>query len=630
MGSRSVGLLVLLVGLLVAGGPARASGVRLQCVPGHVRLGTDREVEVWIELEPSATGLELFASRGEVGALTQVKPGVFRASYVPPRQKLPQEVILAALARGPQGLLEGWTVLPLWGQGEAEVRTRAGASVSIRVGERTYGPVRADATGLALIPVSVPPGVQEAFFGSKRIDLGVPPRPFVHALARRRELQADREETVDLRLYFLKAEGAPPPEAFTFSATRGTVGTPTEVGPGVFALSWTVPPGPSGALELRGSARGEPRASFQLRVQAVPGPARRFELRVDREVLVASEEARVAVEVSARDAVGNPARAGLRLESELGGGVLLTERQPGEYTGLLGVAPGFGVRETLELRLLAEGGTAPVLTRTVALRAAEPARVTVEPVYPFVMANGLSEAIWRISVVDRFGNPVREPWPEFVLAGGTTSTLLSKEPGTYELRYVPPVARVDRRSELDVRVGPASGRGVLSLVRRRPVLLASPRAGVMTSLAGGVAPSVGLRLETWPVLPLPSLGLMLDTGYLRFSRAGGERVPGFSGHDALLETTVALALRTPWEKGLQGWVAAGPAVARASRGEGPVPGEGTWVLGAQALMGAGLPLGPGLPFLEARFSWFSDPSPHAPRGALSGGGLHVGYRLELF
>lgn len=637
--------MLLLWGVLVGVWPARAAGaehlqatargsIRIQCVPDHVLLGAEREAEVRIELEPSATGLELFASRGEVGPLTRVAPGVFRATYVPPRENLPQVVVLAARARSPQGELEGWTTLPLWGQGEAEVRTRAGAPVTLRVGSREYGPVSADPNGLARIPVAVPPGVHEAFFGSKRIDLGVPPQPFVHAIARRRELQADREETVDLRLYFVTPEeGARPPGAFTFVPSRGSVGALTEVAPGVSVVRWTVPPGPVGALTLKGSVPGERRWSFSVRLEAVPGPARRFELRVDREVLVASEEMRVAVQVSARDAVGNPARVGLRLDSELGR-VTLTERRVGDYAGELELAPDFGGRERLELRLLAEGDSAPVLTRAVTLRAAAPARVLVEPRWPFVVADGRSEATWRIRVTDRFGNPVSEPWPEALPAGVSASSLLSREAGTYELRYVPPVAQVDHVSELEVRVGKVSGRGSISLLRQRPVLLVAPHLGLMTNLSNVVAPSVGVRLGVWPAHPLPDLGVMLDTSYLRASRAGGDAVPGFTGSGEWLDVTLALALRTTPERGFQGWVAAGPSVTRvrgrARLGEGPVLEEATWVLGAQAMVGAGIPFGPGLPFLEARFLWFDDPGLHVLRGALRGGGLHVGYRLELF
>lgn len=631
------------MGLLVAVWPVLAMGteaartprgsIRIQCKPGHVLLGTDREAEVHIELDPQATGLELFASRGEVGPVTQVKPGVFRATYVPPRQSIPLEVILVALARGQEGTLDGWAVLPLWGQGVAEVRTRPGTPVTLQVGSKSFGPVSADPKGLARILVAVPPGVHEAFFGKRRVDLGVPPQPFLHAVAERREVRADREETVAIRLYSLNPAGVPPRQG-AFSVSRGTVSAPAELEPGVFLLRWTVPPGPAGSLELKGSVTGDKRGAVSVRLVAVPGPARHFEMRVDHEELVASEEVRVAVEVSARDAAGNPASAGLRLESDLVGEGGLTERQPGEYAGVLGFAPRFGTRERVELRLLAEGAPAPVLTRTLKLRSAVPARVKVEPLQPLLMADGHSEAIWRISVEDRFGNPVREPWPEAKLARELASTLLSKAPGTYELRYVPPPADADHLSELEVRVGEVHGRGTLSLLRRRPVLLVAPRAGLVTNLGDVVAPSAGLRLEVWPLHQWPFLGLLLDTGYLGFSRTGGLAAPGFTGRNEWLDTTVAVGLRTLGEKGLQGWVAAGPSLVRVRSSVawsgGPVLEEGTWVLGAQALVGVGLPVGRGQPFLEARVSWFDDPSLRVLRGALWGGGLHLGYRLALF
>ncbi|WPB81625.1 hypothetical protein KYC5002_21210 [Archangium violaceum] len=634
---------LLLVGLLVGGWPGLAmgadaarppqGGIRIQCVPGHVRLGVDMEAEVRIELEAEATGLEVFASRGDVGPVTQVKPGVFRATYVPPRQRLPLEVILVALARGPRGMLDGWSVLPLWGQGEAEVRTRAGAPVTLLVGGQSFGPVQADGKGVARIPVAVPPGVHEAFFGKRRIGLGVPPQPFLHAVAERREVRADREETVAIRLYSLQP-GKASPRPGDFSVSRGTLSAPAGLEPGVFLLKWTVPPGPAGSLELKGSVTGDRQGAVSVRLAAVPGPARHFELRVDPGELVASEEVRVAVEVSARDAAGNPARADPRLESDFAGEGALTERQAGEYAGVFRFAPRFGTREQVELRLLAGEASAPVLTRTLKLRPAVPARVSVQPLLRMLMADGRSEAVWRISVEDRFGNPVREPRPEAVLERELASTLLSKAPGTYELRYVPPVARVDHVSELEVRVGEARGRGTLPLLRRRPVLLVAPRVGLVTNLGDVLAPSAGLRLEAWPWPHWPALGLLLDTGYLGFSRTGGEVAPGFTGRNEWFDTTVAVGLRTLEEKGLQGWVAAGPSVARVrSRvawSEGPALEEGTWVLGAQAMVGMGLPLGRGQPFLEARFSWFDNPSLRVLRGALWGGGLHVGYRLELY
>jgi hypothetical protein len=634
-------LLLLLVGARPAGAQASmqpaatiTDRIRILCHPGWMVLGVDREVELRIELDPEAKDLELFASRGEVGAVTQVAPGIFRATYAPPRQTYPQVAIIAAVAMGVRGPITGWEVLPLWGQGVAEVPARPGASVTLRVGTRKYGPVVADERGVARVAVEVPPGVHEAWLGRRRIDLGVPPLPLAQAIVERRVLRADLEETVGVRIYTVTPEGRPRRGvAFSLTASRGRVEAPVDVGPGVFLARWSVPPGQAGPLELTGKVRGEGNKPFQVQVEAVPGPAQHFELRVDREELVADEEARVAVEVTARDGVGNPARAALRLESSFGKGGALEERQVGVYAGVIEVAPAFGGRDRLELRLFADGGKTPALTRTVALRPAAPARIRVEPLQPRLMGDGRAEAAWGISVEDRFGNRVPGPAPVISRASEGPGVLLTREPGVYEVRYVPPLARVDREEAIEARVGEVHGRGGLRLLHRDSLLNVAVRTGVVTNFADVVAPSFGLQVELWPKVPLRGMGLLIDAGYLRFTREGGAAVPGFLGRNEMVGGTAALALRARWGRWVDTWAAAGPSVTRVRSqvrwGERPALEEGTWVLGAQALVGVGVPVGPGSPFLEARVCWFDDPSLHVLRGALRGGGFNVGYRLEL-
>jgi len=158
--------------------------------------------------------------------------------------------------------------------------------------------------------------------------------------------------------------------------------------------------------------------------------------------------------------------------------------------------------------------------------------------------------------------------------------------------------------------------------------------GVMTNLADVRAGSVGLRVEAWPVRAWPFVGVWLDTGYLWFSRSGGTALPGFSGENGILDTSLAVGLRTPREYGIQAWGGAGVGVAwvrgRAKWGEGLVLEQSTLVLGAQATLGAGVRVGPGQPFAEVRFFRFNDPALPVLRGVLQGTGFHVGYRLELF
>jgi hypothetical protein len=645
MTPRACGLLLLLPVLLAGTAPAQAAGteqasgagtprIRIHCASERMLLGEDGETELRIELDAEATELQVLASRGEVGPVRRVAPGVFRATYVPPPQRYPQVAILAAVAQGPRGVMDGWTVLPLWGQGVAEVHTRAGKPVSLSVGEKRYGPLPADAQGVARIAVEVPPGVHEAWFEGRRIDLGVPPLPLAQALAERRQLQADREELVGVRIYTVTPEGKPQRRVgFSLEAPSGRVAVPQEVEPGVYVAQWTVPPGRAGPLELTGGVRGDPRGAFSVRVERVPGPARRFEMKVDRSEVVAAEEARVGVEVSAWDGMGNPARASLQLVSSLGDKVTLTERQPGRYAAALGVVPAFGGQRRLELRLFAEGGAEPVLTQGVGLRASEPARVEVQPLQAAFVGDGQREATWRIAVADRFGNPVPAPAPVVVHTGGRPAAPREREPGVYEVRFVPPATSMDQQEELEARVGEARGRGHLTLLHHRPLLAASARAGLVTNLADVVALSVGAQVEAWPGLLLRDLGLLLDVSSLRFTRAGGSLSPDFEGQNALFAATPALALRGRVWSQVDVWGAVGPSAAwvqsRTRLGAGPVLEEGAWVLGAQAWVGAGLRLGPGSPFLEARYCWFDDPSLLALRGSLRGGGFHLGYRLEL-
>jgi len=297
------------------------------------------------------------------------------------------------------------------------------------------------------------------------------------------------------------------------------------------------------------------------------------------------------------------------------------------------VVPAFGGRQQLELRLFAGGGAEPVLTQGVALRPAVPARVEVQPLQATFVGDGRREATWRIAVADRFGNPVPAPAPVVVHTGGSPAAPLEQEPGVYEVRFIPPATPMDQLEELEARVGEASGRGRLTLLHRRPLLVASARAGVVTNFADVVALALGAQVEVWPELPLRDLGLLLDVSSLRFTRAGGALSPDFEGQNALYAATPSLALRSRWGPRVDVWGAVGPSAAwvhsSVRLGGGPVLEEGAWVLGAQAMVGAGLRLGSGSPFLEARYCWFNDPSLLALRGSLRGGGFHVGYRLEL-
>ena len=85
-------------------------------------------------------------------------PGHFIARYLPPAERYPQVALLVVeLASGARRMhvaariaLEGSTVVPF--------HTSPGASVTMRVADRSFGPVVADRQGRVEIPIQVPPG----------------------------------------------------------------------------------------------------------------------------------------------------------------------------------------------------------------------------------------------------------------------------------------------------------------------------------------------------------------------------------------------------------------------------------------------------------------------------------------
>jgi len=141
--------------------------------PSPLHLGKDARAKVRVEAAEAPT---LSASAGRIENVRAAGAGSWAADYFPPDDELPQVAILTAVVQGEVA----WTAIPLWGQGDAVVKTRPRGSIRVEIAGRTFGPVVADASGQAQVPVEVPPGVREAHHGKRIIPLNVPPSRTVH------------------------------------------------------------------------------------------------------------------------------------------------------------------------------------------------------------------------------------------------------------------------------------------------------------------------------------------------------------------------------------------------------------------------------------------------------------------
>src|SRR5204863_8357354 len=141
--------------------PAAPTTVTLTPARPQLLLGSDAEVAVTLEVRgPGAETFTPVRALANVGTLEMPRPagqpGRFAARYLPPAERYPQVALLAVeLASGPRRMhvaarivLEGSTVVPF--------HTSPGASVTMRVADRGFGPVVADRQGRVEIPIQVP------------------------------------------------------------------------------------------------------------------------------------------------------------------------------------------------------------------------------------------------------------------------------------------------------------------------------------------------------------------------------------------------------------------------------------------------------------------------------------------
>jgi len=491
-----------------AAGPGGGGALRVTASPPRLVLGTDGSAELRIDAPDEVQELNLTVTAGRIEGLRRLPSGGFTARYRPPAERHPQVAIVAAAASPGSGLLDGWLAIPLDGQGDARVPAPPGAEVTLQVADRSFGPRRAGADGVAVVPVIVPPGVREAHQGFKPIDLRVPETSLLYAALDRTALLADRVERVRVIAYVVAPHGAARRgDEPLFEPSRGSV-TVRAREPGAFEAIWSVPPGPAGEERLAVSLPGSAVSRRVLRVRSSPGQPAAVAIAFDREVVVAGEAEAVTVTARALDAAGNPVAAELEIGADGGVVTSAVDRAPGVREARVVLGPRFGGRRALVVTASSPGGGVAA-ERVLPLRPAAPvvARLQSDDV---LFADGAREARLRVSVLDRYDNEITVA-PRVTAARGRVAAVEPDAAGGYAIRYVGP--RVDGREADRLAFD------VLGLEAEAPVLLAPPRGPLGAVLTVGGFSDVRGRFAG------ARTGLALEREGVRQDRPGSPAQP---------------------------------------------------------------------------------------------------------
>jgi hypothetical protein len=492
--------------------PARAS----------LKLGVDKEVEVLIDLSgPDAARfipLRALATVGTIDAPVPGAPGHFTARYHPPADRYPQvALIVVELGAGAVRLhcatriaLEGATLFPF--------HTSGGASVTMRVGDRQFGPVVADQKGHVEIPIDVPPGVRKAEAravdrsGGVRataVDLQLPPFPRVLVLA---PPSLEVGSFTELMVAALDDNGAPVPAGQLTLAASAGLAHPRGGPPGEARFLFEAPVHVgAGAVALTAVAPNGGRAELVIPLHAAP-PSQLSFAASDRWLIVGDPRP-ISLSVSSRDRFGNPASVADLLVRVDGRPTPVVVTPAGLATFFVAPPAKYDGRENVMVdATLGE----VVATQPLHVTGGPPVRLTLQMAAGRIVADGRRGTQLRVQAVDKNGTPTSVSGLSWETPQGRIREVRVPRDGEYLAEYVPERTREAHRETITVMASETLRADATFDVTPPPVrVIAGARTGLFTNFGETVGPMAFIE----GLAPLQArrlhLAIGFSAGYLR-------------------------------------------------------------------------------------------------------------------
>jgi hypothetical protein len=610
---------------------ATAAGVTVNVVPPHLQLGTDPGAQIVIAGPPDFSAVEVSANHGTIASVKQVSPGHFVAEYRAPGHTFPRVAIVAVVGTSKGARVHGWTTLPLWGSAEAVLQTAPNANVSVRIGERTYGPIRADANGIGKVLVVVPPGVQSGFYGAKVLDLGLPRVALTHLVLEQAAMQADREQTVAARFYSVSEDGKP--RSGLSLRGRVTLGKITQFkpeAPGVYAAQWTIPASAPTEAELSAWTPADPNSATTARLRLSGGPPVRIVLAATPDRVIAGAGVDVRLDAKVVDARGYPTAGAITFTPTLGAVGRAERESEGSWTAGLSVPRGFGGASSLIVR--AEVAGAAPAEVTIALQVGPAQQLVVDPDRLSLVGNGANTVELRAQLLDVDRNPVEGTFEASVPVGELTPI---PEPSGVRYQYRAPRSLKDDAIELMLSSNGLTARVPIALQAAPSWVTFAPKVGFLSNLGNANAFAAALELGFWLG---EHFGLGLEAGYLFVPRDSEVTSGPLAGSRVLIRAHGVPMLGTvSWRGKLASTL---PFQATAAGGVTVISStlklqdhqdvrEVSVVPSAQLTASVGYALGTWTPFVEAGVRWMGDAQGNNLTGSLFSVGVSAGCRFDL-
>jgi hypothetical protein len=377
--------------------PAAATRVTLSLATPSPVLGIEAETELRIVATGAFTSPlpfpRILCSAGRVEDLVREGPTSFSARFLLPSARFPQVAIVVADFSHDSLILRGALAVRLRAAASPGFHTDPGAKVTVKVGDKEFGPVHAPADGNIHVPVVVPPGIEFALARSvnrygkasqQLLDLKIPPAQRALVVAPEKLTAGSACEVAVLAVEptgrlvdastILLASSGPRPQPLGSRA------------PGEARFLVRVPASLQDlTLHLMASLRGQPDVAAEADLVLVPAPTAQVLLQPEAIEPEATPLRSLRVFLSSQDAFGNATDAGeasvlvdgrpVRTQATEDGRAILLIQPPAVLAG----------REAMEVEAVLDGGHATervplaLFTRRLPPDPVQPQRYTLTP-----------------------------------------------------------------------------------------------------------------------------------------------------------------------------------------------------------------------------------------------------------
>jgi hypothetical protein len=330
---RLASLAATCVAMLIGARPTAAESTAAQSAPDHPQpsvtitladpspvIGITGETELRIDVANApAEGMpspRVLCSIGQIEDLGREGPATFSARYILPAGRFPQPAIIVAEFGNLRSPLRGMTTVRLRAATTTSMHTDPGAQVTLRVGDRDFGPQTAPADGVVRIPIIVPPGVEFATARSVNqygkateqvVDLHV---PYAQRLLFAAPVSMQAGSVAELAVYAVEPSGRPANGAsLVLRATNASVSPLGSRVPGEARFLVRAPTVlREKRLRLEAQIEGQSTTRLATLLDLRPGPATILALEAESS-FIAPGNGSTRIFLGAEDAFGNPVDA---------------------------------------------------------------------------------------------------------------------------------------------------------------------------------------------------------------------------------------------------------------------------------------------------------------------------------